>query len=137
MNQWILPEIKPVSDTEAVDDLLDTNDRMGKALAYAYRAHPWLKAEVLRHLSDEGVEPPDIAETVFITYRRADGEACFGEFTFMVDYSGLDEEDSDIIEERWVLEGKRTIPHPHDESDDEFEHLYEEDEEGVRKFKEQ
>lgn len=131
MNQWLLPEINTVSELHSV------NERMGKALAYAYRAHPWLKTELLRYLSDEGVEPPAVAETVFVTYRRADGKPCFGEFAFMTDYSGLDEEESDIVEERWVMEGKRIIPQPHDESDDEFEHLYEEDEEGVRKFKEQ
>lgn len=120
-------------DREFIIDTVEANERMGAALAYAYRKYPWIKAEVILYLSEEDIEPPGIEENKFVTYRRADGKPIFGEYSFMCDYDGLDEEESDIIEEHWVLEGKRVIPFP--QEDDEFEPLYEEDEEGVRKFR--
>lgn len=142
MSQWDVPELLSQSaldggelwnDKQFIIETLDANERMGSALAYAYRKYPWIKAEIAQYLSEDGIEPPGIEENRFVTYRRADGKPCFGEYSFMCDYDGLDEEESDIVEEHWVLEGKRIIPLR--QEDDEFEHLYEEEEEGVRKFK--
>jgi hypothetical protein len=136
MGQWDIPdaEVEPWDNKQFVVETLEANERMGSALAYAYRKYPWIKSEIAKFLSEEGIEPPGIEEKVFVTYRRADGKPCFGEYGFMCDYDGLDEEESDIIEEHWVLEGTRVIPFP--QEDDEFEDLYEEEEVGVRKFRE-
>lgn len=128
-------EIKtePWDNKAFVLETLDANERMGNALAYVYRKYPHLKAEIAQYLSEDGIEPPGIEENVFVTYRRADDKLIRGEYSFMCDYSGLDEEDSDIIEEHWILEGRRVIPQPIEE--DEYEDLYEEEEERVRKFR--
>lgn len=132
MSQWDSP-VEPWDNKQFVVETLEANERMGLALAYLYRRYPHIKGEVQQYLSTEGVEPPGIDEKVFVTYRRADGEPIFGEYSFMCSYDGLDEEESDIIEERWVLEGRKIIPQP--VYDDEYDDLYEEDEAGVRKFR--
>lgn len=126
-------EVEPWDNKQFVVETLEANERMGAALAYAYRKYPWIKPDIQKYLSDEGIEPPGIEEKVFVTYRRADGKPIFGEYSFMIDYSGLDEEESDIIEEHWVLEGSRVIPQP--VLEDEFEDLYEEEEISVKKFR--
>lgn len=62
----------------------------------------------------------DTRETL-ITYRRTDGELIYDEFSFVMDYYGLEDEECDIIEEYWVLESRKIIPYvnPYQEYEDE------------------
>lgn len=48
----------------------------------------------------------------FVTYRRADGKPISGEYAFVTNIEGIEDdlEESDIIEEHWILESSRTIP---------------------------
>lgn len=63
--------------------------------------------------------------STFVTYRRLDGQLVYGEFMFVTEYEGLEDEDCDIIKECWVLESRSIIPRidPYLEYEAEYEDL--------------
>lgn len=52
-----------------------------------------------------------VMSNTFVTYRRVDGKPIFGEYAFVTLYDGCEEEECDMIEEHWVLESRKVIPH--------------------------
>ncbi len=57
------------------------------------------------------------------TYRRADGEMIYGEYTFVTELEWFesDDEPTDLIEETWVLQSARKLTvneRPPDEDDE-------------------